>query len=98
MDITRSMDHVNQDTHLKDQNETNKFIIMKKLILTFYALFFVTLSYAGEGQIEMADTLRQNGKIYVVVTVLSVIFAGIIVYLAMLDRKVTKLEKEMKNN
>jgi hypothetical protein len=45
----------------------------------------------------MADTLRQDGKIYVVVTVLATIMAGLIVYLVMLDRKVSKLEKEMKD-
>ena len=48
-------------------------------------------------RVEMADGLYQSGKIYVVVTVLSVIFAGIVVYLVMLDRKISKLEKEIEN-
>lgn len=46
--------------------------------------------------VEMADSLAQSGKIYVVVTVLSVIFIGIIVYLISIDRKISKLEKEEK--
>ena len=45
-------------------------------------------------QPEMADTMRSNGKIYVVVVVLATIFAGIFAYLVYLDRKITKLEKE----
>lgn len=46
-------------------------------------------------QIEMADEMRQNGKIYVVVAVILTIFAGIIFYLVRLDRKVTILEKDL---
>jgi hypothetical protein len=42
----------------------------------------------------MADTMRSNGKIYVVIAVILTIFAGIIIYLIRLDRKMTKLEKE----
>ncbi|WP_046244211.1 CcmD family protein [Hymenobacter terrenus] len=45
---------------------------------------------------EMADTLRANGKIYVVVAVVVVIVAGLLAYLISLDRKVSKLEQEIK--
>ena len=41
----------------------------------------------------MADVMRSNGKIYVVVAVLAVIFIGIILYLIRIDRKISKLEK-----
>ena len=37
--------------------------------------------------------MRSNGKIYVVIAVIVAIFAGIIIYLVRLDRKLTKLEK-----
>ena len=43
---------------------------------------------------EMADVMRSNGKIYVVVAVMLTIFAGIIIYLVRLDNKLTKLEKK----
>lgn len=43
---------------------------------------------------EMADAMRSDGKIYVVVLVLATIFAGIFAYLIYLDRKISKLEKE----
>lgn len=42
---------------------------------------------------EMADIMRSNGKIYVVVAVLATIFVGIIVYLIYIDKKLSKLEK-----
>ncbi|MBA3704963.1 MAG: CcmD family protein [Bacteroidetes bacterium] len=51
--------------------------------------------FAQDNQtVEMADDLYESGKIYVVVTALSIIFIGIVVYLIMLDRKISKLEKE----
>ncbi|SMB87423.1 hypothetical protein SAMN00120144_1345 [Hymenobacter roseosalivarius DSM 11622] len=45
---------------------------------------------------EMADTLRQNGKIYVVVAVILIVVIGLIGYLISLDRKVSRLEKEIR--
>lgn len=45
--------------------------------------------------IEMADTMRSEGKIYVVVAILLVIFAGLIGYLVFLDRKITRIEKKL---
>ena len=53
-------------------------------------------SAPAESDIEMADTLRQDGKIWVVVVVLLTVLAGLIVYLIALDRKVSKLEKQFK--
>jgi CcmD family protein len=69
---------------------------MKKSLPTLLLLFVSAVSFAQETQqVEMADGLYQSGKIYVVVTVLSVIFIGIVTYLIMLDRKISKLEKEI---
>ena len=45
---------------------------------------------------EMADKLYANGRIYVVVAVVATIFTGIIVYLINLDRRLSKLEKQLK--
>jgi hypothetical protein len=55
-------------------------------------------SYAGpeNTKVEMADQLRSNGKIYVVVAVLSTVLLGMIIYTATLDRRINKLEKEIK--
>lgn len=45
---------------------------------------------------QMAEGMRANGKIYVVVAVLLIILAGIFIYLFRLDRKLGRLEKNMK--
>ncbi|HLK98371.1 MAG TPA: hypothetical protein VK364_11435 [Hymenobacter sp.] len=46
---------------------------------------------------EMADTMRTDGKIYVVVAVIAVVLAGLLVLLVSLDRKVGRLEKELRD-
>ncbi len=45
--------------------------------------------------VEMADTFRQEGKIYVVVAVILLIFGGFIIYVISIDKKVSRLEKEL---
>lgn len=45
----------------------------------------------------MADTMRSNGKIYVVVAVVVTIFLGFIAYLITTDRKVSQLEKDIQS-
>ena len=68
---------------------------MRKLSLTL--LLLISAVVCGHAQAtQMADELRSNGKIYVVVAVLATIFAGILIYLVMLDRKITRLEKHRK--
>ncbi len=47
------------------------------------------------GEVEMADALRANGMIYVVVLVVAVVMAGFIAYLIVTDRKVSRIEKEL---
>ena len=47
-------------------------------------------------QVEMADGLRSDGKIYVVVAVVTIVLAGILLYLSLLDRKIGKIEKTLK--
>jgi len=48
----------------------------------------------GQVEVEMADVMRADGKIYVVVSVLLIIFIGLIMYLINLDRKVSKIENK----
>ena len=42
---------------------------------------------------EMADVMRSNGKIYVVVAVCLIILIGLFLYVWGIDRKIRKLEK-----
>jgi K+-transporting ATPase A subunit len=45
---------------------------------------------------EMADALRSSGKIYVVVTVLVIILIGLFLYLVNTDKKISRIEKNIK--
>jgi hypothetical protein len=60
-------------------------------------ILFTLLQRVGIAQdtIDMADTMRSNGKIYVVVGVISIIFLGIIIYLIRLDSKISRIEKKL---
>lgn len=62
----------------------------------FLTLLLANLVFQVYSQpVEMADTMRSEGKIYVVVAIVLVIFVGLIVYLVMLDRKITQIEKKL---
>ena len=52
-----------------------------------------TVLAQNAGTVEMADALRNSGKIYVVVAVISIVFIGIVVYLFSIDKRVKKVEK-----
>lgn len=56
-------------------------------------LLFILSNILFQQGVEMADFMRQDGKIWVVVGVILIVFVGIIFFLISLDRKITKLEK-----
>ena len=66
---------------------------MKKFFSLCLLLCFFLAAFAQEDKPEMADVLRSNGKIYVVVAVLVTILLGLFIYLWRLDRRITRLEK-----
>ena len=57
------------------------------------ALVLATYTLQAQNDVEMADHMRAEGKIYVVVAVILTVLVGLILYLFSLDRKVKKLEK-----
>lgn len=65
---------------------------MKKMLSLLIALLASANLFAQE--VQMADALRADGKIYVVVAVVSAMLAGLLFYVIRLDRKITRLEKE----
>ena len=67
---------------------------MRKYVLLALLSFSFQIASAQQ-EVEMADTFRSEGKIYVVVAILVLIFVGLIGYLILLDRKVTRLEKRL---
>ena len=70
---------------------TNKLI--KFLLIAFLPLLFSIRVFAQDTAPEMADTMRSNGKIYVVVAVCLLILVGLFIYLVRLDSRLRKLEK-----
>ena len=70
----------------------------RPILLFVFLLFCNIISMAQDNGSGIANEMRSNGKIYVVVGVLTAIFIGIIIYLIRLDRKLAKLERESKIN
>jgi CcmD family protein len=69
---------------------------MKKISLSTIIIFSFLGAMAQDSGVEMANALRSSGKIYVVVAVISVIFAGLFGYLFSIDKRVKKIEQENK--
>jgi len=63
--------------------------LKKPALLIAFALLSL-MSFAQDGS---NDVMRSNGKIYVVVAVVTVIMIGIFIYLLNLDRKISRIEK-----
>ncbi len=78
---------------------------MKKLLTILMLVFSlsvlaqektpVTEADYSNNSVDMADMMRSNGKIYVLVGIIVIIFAGITFYLISTDRKISKLEKQL---
>lgn len=69
---------------------------MKKLLKYSLTLLMLLTAFAASAQeAEMADTMRANGKIYVVVGIIMIVLVGLIVYLFTMDKKLGKLEKQL---
>jgi CcmD family protein len=67
---------------------------MKQVNKYLLALTMLIFSIPGFGQdAEMADSMRAEGKIYVVVAIILLVLLGVFAYLLMMDRKLTRLEK-----
>lgn len=66
---------------------------MKKYLLA--GLFLPGIASAQDSM--TADLMRSDGKIYVVITVAAIVIAVVGVYMILLDRKISKLEKKIRN-
>jgi multisubunit Na+/H+ antiporter MnhB subunit len=69
---------------------------MKKIaVLLVASLLQLAVMAQGTAPTANEDIMRSNGKIYVVVAVIVTIVAGIFLYLLNLDRKISRLEKNL---
>ncbi len=64
-----------------------------KLFILLFFSFLASNVFAK----SLENPFYANGKIYVVVTIMSIIFAGIVVYLIKIDRQLKRTEKELNN-
>jgi len=77
---------------------------MSTIKRTLFILSAILLSVTAFTQdpsgntVGMADGMRSDGRIYVVVAVMVTILTGLILYLVRLDRKISKWEKLEKKN
>lgn len=72
---------------------------MKKLIAFLGVMLSGILSIYAQNQestVEMADKFRADGKIYVVLAVAGLILVGLFTYLIITDRKISKIEREIR--
>jgi CcmD family protein len=68
---------------------------MKKIFVSALLLLSFTVLFAQQNQpVEMADTMRSSGRIYVVIATIAIIFVGLAIYLFSIDRRLKKIEKE----
>ncbi|WP_215225916.1 CcmD family protein [Echinicola shivajiensis] len=77
---------------------------MRKWLVVF--LLFISLQVVAQEKteiktedyenysVDMADQMRENGKIYVLVGIIGIVMGGILVYLVGTDKKLSRLEKE----
>jgi uncharacterized membrane protein len=65
--------------------------------LSLYLFPLFTLAQSAEAERKYtAYDMRSNGKIYVLTACILIILIGLILYLVRLDRKIGRVEKEIK--
>jgi ABC-type amino acid transport system permease subunit len=80
---------------------------MKKWLMIFFLVISlnavaqekieITESDYQNTRVEMADAMRADGKIYVVVGIIAIIMGGILLYVINTERKIAKLEENLRN-
>ena len=68
-----------------------------KKILAFIVFSLLKINLQAQDSTEnvsMADVMRSNGRIYVVIAVILTILIGLLLYMFRLERKINRLEKQ----
>jgi hypothetical protein len=68
---------------------------MTRIISIILFTLLTLLSPAQTSGPVMADSMREDGKIYVVIGVIAVIFISIVLFLVFIERKLARLEKRL---
>ncbi len=82
-------------------NNQKSAIVMRGLLSSFkklsLSLVFILIATAMQAQSSSPDFFQSIGKIYVVVVVVLISFLGIVFFLIYLERKLKRLEEEVKD-
>ena len=70
---------------------------LKSLLFIISLMLLRVNNLFAQSEPEMADQFRADGKIYVVVTVIVLVFAGLAFWLFRLDRRIRNMENEHKD-
>ncbi|HET7002742.1 MAG TPA: CcmD family protein [Puia sp.] len=74
--------------------------LSSRLCLSVFAMMLSFFVYAQDSlkdeKPQMAEAFRSSGKIYVVVAVLVIILIGLFLYLVNTDKKISRIEKNIK--
>lgn len=71
--------------------------LLKKFALLSWILFLTIDSFAQDtADLNQKNFMTGDGKIFVVMAVVTVIVLGLFIYLINLDRKINKLEKNLR--
>lgn len=71
--------------------------MIKRFLSIVFTIITTAVSAQTSAEPQMADTFRQEGKIYVVITVIAMVFIALVIFLMILDRKIKKLEEKFKS-
>jgi CcmD family protein len=73
---------------------------MRKIFkpISFIILFWQTLMANAQNGEQATDLMRSNGMIFVVIGVLVIIFLGLFIYMLLIERKLSKIEKNINNS
>jgi len=66
---------------------------IKRLVFAIVLVLIQAVAFAQDANTNSNDLMRSNGKIFLVMTIVVVLMAGLLLYLISIDRKISKLEK-----
>ena len=66
-----------------------------KRVATVFIMAGTSLYATAQNAVPPVDVMHSNGKIYVVMTVVTIIITGLLLYVMRVDRKIGKLEKKL---
>ncbi|SHM54006.1 hypothetical protein SAMN04488057_10275 [Cyclobacterium lianum] len=78
-----------------------KYIVILLLLISFSLKaqdkIGITDADYQNSDVQMADGMRSEGKIYVLVAIIGIVLGGILVYVIQTDKKISGLEEKFKN-